>query len=216
MSSAQQVVESTKVIKEQKKPQVKKQSTHPKFIEMIQAGLKQLNERTGSSRVALMKYIVATYHLDEKMAKTHLKMALIRGVKDGVLKQVKGSGSNGSFKLVPVTKKTSVKKIVKTETEESSGMKIVKKVIKKAAPSEDKPKKNIKKIVKPKIPKAVIDKPEDKIKAINKNKQAEKKSTRPTKTSEAKKTKSDTTKKIATKLVKADVKKTTKAKKKLN
>lgn len=39
---------------------------HPKFSDMIVDGLKLLNERSGSSRQALLKYVLSTYKLDEK------------------------------------------------------------------------------------------------------------------------------------------------------
>lgn len=198
--SVQQKVVSSNVTKEAEAAKIKKTTTHPKFIEMIQAGIKHLNEKTGSSRIALMKYIVTTYSLDEKMAKTHLRLALIKGVKDGVLKQVKGVGSNGSFKLVTVSK-PQVKKVSKPAAE--SVPKPTKKSTKKTANSEEKPKKNIKKIVKPKIPKAVTtDKPVEKITTTEKPK------VKATKT--VKSVKAAPVKKTSSKQIKSDVKKITK------
>ena len=72
---------------------------HPKFINMIAEALKKLNEKSGSSRQAILKYIVATYALDAKVANQHLKVALKNGVKKGSLKQSKGLGASGSFKI---------------------------------------------------------------------------------------------------------------------
>ena len=48
-----------------------------------------------------MKYIAQNYKLgaDEKLMNAHLKMALKAGVKNGTLKQSKGIGASGSFKL---------------------------------------------------------------------------------------------------------------------
>ena len=58
-------------------------------------------ERGGSSRQAILKYIAQNYKLgsDEKLVNAHLKMALKAGVKNGTLKQSKGIGASGSFKL---------------------------------------------------------------------------------------------------------------------
>jgi histone H1/5 len=77
-----------------------KSRQHPKFIDMILEGIKKLNERTGSSRQALLKYVLATYAgMDAKHASVHIKLALVRGVKTGLLKRVKGVGASGSFRL---------------------------------------------------------------------------------------------------------------------
>ena len=86
-----------------KKPAAK--PTHPKYSEMIAAADTALKERSGSSRQAILKYIIAHNKVgDEKVAAVHLKMALKRGVASGALKQVKGVGASGSFKLVKAEK----------------------------------------------------------------------------------------------------------------
>ncbi|CAF0738455.1 unnamed protein product [Brachionus calyciflorus] len=176
--STQEVAKSPKVAKVAKKTPAKKiPSTHPKFNEMIKAGIEHLKERTGSSRIALLKYIVSTYKLDEKTANVHLKMALKRGVKDGSLKQVKGVGSNGSFKLADGVKKSSEgkKKVVKTTVAKPAVKKVVaKKVVTKKAAPEDKPKKNVKKVVKPKAPKPVAEKPAEPAKPVSEKPKATK------------------------------------------
>ncbi|ROT77456.1 putative histone H1.0-A-like [Penaeus vannamei] len=77
----------------------KKPAAHPKYSVMIAAALAALKERSGSSRQAILKYIVATYKVDPKAAATQLKLALKRGVTTGALKQVKGAGASGSFRL---------------------------------------------------------------------------------------------------------------------
>ncbi|KAK8720905.1 hypothetical protein OTU49_013038 [Cherax quadricarinatus] len=97
-----------------KKPAAK--PTHPAYAVMIAAALKSLKERSGSSRQAILKYIVANYKVgDEKKAGVRLKLALKKGVTSGALKQVKGAGASGSFKLAkddikPVAKKPAAKK----------------------------------------------------------------------------------------------------------
>jgi len=58
-------------------------------------------ERGGSSRLAILKYITKKYQLgqDEKLVNAHLKMALRSGIKSGLLKQSKGTGAAGSFRI---------------------------------------------------------------------------------------------------------------------
>ena len=117
------------------KPKVAKTApAHPKYSEMVSSAITSLKERTGSSRQAILKYIIETYKLDEKVAAVHIKPALKRGVEKGLLKQVKGTGANGSFRVVPVKpapkkpKKVADKKTVKKDTK-----KTVKKTTKKTA-----------------------------------------------------------------------------------
>lgn len=75
----------------------KKPATHPKYIDMIIAAIVALKERSGSSRQAIQKYIQANYKIDSVGG--HLKLALKSGVAKGTLKQVKGVGASGSFKV---------------------------------------------------------------------------------------------------------------------
>ena len=58
-------------------------------------------ERGGSSRQALLKYIMNNYKLgnNEKGINAYLKIALMARVKNKTLKQSKGVGASGSFKL---------------------------------------------------------------------------------------------------------------------
>jgi len=74
-------------------------SSHPKYSEMIKAALKSLNDRGGSSRAAILKFVLANYSLDPVQANQHLKLALKNGVKAKYFKQTKGNGASGSFKL---------------------------------------------------------------------------------------------------------------------
>merc|ERR1712002_1074646 len=120
----------------------KKPSTHPKYSVMIAAAIAALKERTGSSRQAILKYIIAHNKVgDEKTAAVHLKLALKRGVASGALKQVKGVGASGSFKLVKAEKpaakpkKAAPKKTAakKPSAKKTATKKATKKVVKKAA-----------------------------------------------------------------------------------
>ncbi|XP_056017539.1 histone H1-delta-like [Ostrea edulis] len=76
-------------------------AAHPKYIDMIKAALGSLKERGGSSRQAILKHLMANYKVgnDVNSINAHLKMALKNGVKKGALKQAKGKGASGSFKL---------------------------------------------------------------------------------------------------------------------
>jgi histone H1/5 len=102
-----------------KKAAPKKPADHPKYIDMITAAIAALKERTGSSRQAITKYIMANYKVGDSSS-THIKMAIKRGVVNGTLSQPKGTGASGSFKLVkkaapakpkkPAAKKPAAKK----------------------------------------------------------------------------------------------------------
>jgi len=85
-------------------------ASHPKYADMIKAALKALNDRGGSSRAAILKYVVANYTLDPTSANQHLKVALKNGVKSKHFKQTKGSGASGSFKLGTKGEATGIKK----------------------------------------------------------------------------------------------------------
>ncbi|CAF1920219.1 unnamed protein product [Rotaria magnacalcarata] len=97
-------------------------ATHPKYSEMIKAALKALNDRGGSSRAAILKFVLANYSLDPAQANQHLKLALKNGVKAKYFKQTKGNGASGSFKLAaktetkPAKKATKPKKTTKSTT----------------------------------------------------------------------------------------------------
>jgi hypothetical protein len=80
---------------------------HPKYSEMVSQALSSLKERGGSSRQAVLKYIMKNFNVgnDENAVNTHLKIALRAGVKNATLKQSKGSGATGSFRLGEEAKK---------------------------------------------------------------------------------------------------------------
>ena len=99
-----------KAVKKAGSAKPKKVADHPKYAQMIKEALTTLKERGGSSRQAILKYIVKQYKLtgEEKIINSHLKLALHAGVKNGTLKQSKGTGAAGSFRLGE--KKTAEKK----------------------------------------------------------------------------------------------------------
>merc|ERR1711935_1175816 len=99
-----------------------------------------LKSRTGSSRQAILKYVVANYKVEAAKASAQVRLALKRGVVKGTLKSAKATGKGaGSFKVVKVEKPKKVKKVKKPKAKKP---KKVKKVAKKVA---KKPKKAAKK-----------------------------------------------------------------------
>lgn len=112
------------------KTKVKKQD-HPKYADIIVAAIGALKERSGSSRQAILKYAQANYSVKDG-ANTHLKQALKRGVAAGTLKQVKGAGASGSFKVAEKAAKK-VKKVKKPKAKKPVKKAAAKKTPKKAA-----------------------------------------------------------------------------------
>ena len=109
---------------------VKAPANHPKYTEMITKSIADMKERGGSSRQAILKYIMANFQVgnDAKVVNMHLKQALKRCLANGIVINPKGTGVTGSFKLAkpvkaenskavkpakPKAKKTSVKKTTK-------------------------------------------------------------------------------------------------------
>merc|ERR1712170_247350 len=88
---------------------------HPKYSEMIKQAITALKERGGSSRQAILKYICKNFKVgnDEAKVNTHLMLALRAGVKNNSLKQAKGSGASGSFRLGEAAKKAAKPKKAK-------------------------------------------------------------------------------------------------------
>ena len=151
---------------------VKVGSLHPKYNEMVVSAIKALKERTGSSRADILKYINANYKVgtEDKKINSHLKVCLRNGVSTGLLKQVKGTGASGSFKIgnepkpekkvvkkpeaekKPVAKKAAAKKVAKKTTTKKAPAKAKKvaspKKAKKSAAKKPVVKKVAKKVVK--------------------------------------------------------------------
>lgn len=126
-----------------------KPADHPKYSEMIAAAIVALKERSGSSRQAILKYISANYKVGDH-AGTHLKLALKRGVTGGALKQVKGTGASGSFKVAekpkaPKKKPAAKKPAAKKTPKKPAAKKTPKKAAKKPAAKKATPKKAAKK-----------------------------------------------------------------------
>ena len=142
--AAPAVVAPAKSPKKKAASKPKKPAAHPKYSEMIGKAVAGLKERGGSSRQAILRFIMKNFNVgqDEKSVNSHLKLALRAGVKKGALKQSKGTGASGSFKLGEVKKvEKKPKKVVK-----KSPKKVAKKPKKVAT-------KSPKKVAKPKAKK---------------------------------------------------------------
>ena len=92
-----------------KKAAPKKPSEHPQYKEMIAAAIAALANRSGSSKIAISKYISANYKVGDRH-ESLLKSALLRGLKSEALVKKSGVGCSGSFKLAAAVKKPAVKK----------------------------------------------------------------------------------------------------------
>merc|ERR1712168_436030 len=118
--------------KAKKAAKPKAPAAHPKYSVMIAAAITALKSRTGSSRQAILKYIVANYKVDADKAATQVRLALKRGLKKGTLKQARATGKGaGCFKLVKVEKPKKVKK-AKKPAKKAAKKKPAKKAAKKA------------------------------------------------------------------------------------
>ncbi|SPP77942.1 blast:Histone H1 [Drosophila guanche] len=78
---------------------------------MVDAAIKNLNERGGSSFLAIKKYITAEYKCDAQKRAPFIKKNLKAAVANGKLIQTTGTGAIGSFKIAgSVEKKEKGKK----------------------------------------------------------------------------------------------------------
>merc|ERR1712223_1186049 len=121
-------------------PKAKKApAAHPKYSVMIAAAITALKDRTGSSRAAILKHVVANNKVDAAKAATQVRLSLKRGVAKGALKMAAAKGKNaGSYKLVKVVKPKTAKKVAKKpaakKAKKPAAKKAAKKPAKKAAP----------------------------------------------------------------------------------
>lgn len=146
-------------------------AAHPQYKVMVTEAISTLKERGGSSRQAILKYIVANYKVGDNQTAVNarLKAALKAGVTAGGLKQSKGKGAAGSFCLgdKKEVKKPKAKKVAEKKPKSTKAAAKPKKAAtavkkpkspKKAAVKKPKsPKKTA--VKKPAAKKAVADKP---------------------------------------------------------
>ena len=85
-------------------------AAHPGFTKMITEAVVALKSKTGSSRAAILKYIVATYKVDTANPAINVRISLKRMVTSGALKMAKASGKGaGCYKVDKVEKPKKVK-----------------------------------------------------------------------------------------------------------
>lgn len=73
--------------------------SHPPTATMVNAAIKTLKERGGSSLQAIKKYISSTYKVDAEKLAPFIRKYIKNAVASGKLVQTKGNGAAGSFKL---------------------------------------------------------------------------------------------------------------------
>ena len=151
------VAAPTKAPKKKTVAKPKKHSDHPKYSEMVGKAISALKERGGSSRQAILKYIMANFNVgkDAKPVNARLKLALRAGVKNKNLKQAKGTGASGSFRIGEVKAAKKPAKAKKAAKPKAAKPKKAKKpAAKKAAGKKRATKPKIKKAKKPSTKKA--------------------------------------------------------------
>merc|ERR1712098_884330 len=127
-------------------------ASHPPYATMVQEAIKDLKDRTGSSTVAISKWVESKYTLPDTFKKS-LSTALKKMTEDGKLVKVKASYKLGAA-LKAAPKKKVVKKKPATATKKKPAAKVTKKKPKKVVkkPKKAAPKKKTtapkKKIVK--------------------------------------------------------------------
>ena len=137
-----------KVVKA-KKPKVA--AAHPPVAQMVNAAIKALKERKGSSLAAIKKYITANYKADGTKLAPFIRRYLKKSVESGKLAQIKGSYKlNKPEKTEKKAKKPATKKAKKPAT---------KKVVKKTAAKKTAKAKTPKKAKKPAVKKPAAKKP---------------------------------------------------------
>ncbi|NXI66747.1 H5 protein, partial [Anseranas semipalmata] len=76
----------------------RRSASHPTYSEMIAAAIRAEKSRGGSSRQSIQKYVKSHYKVGQH-ADLQIKLAIRRLLASGVLKQTKGVGASGSFRL---------------------------------------------------------------------------------------------------------------------
>merc|ERR1711973_32073 len=114
-------------------------AAHPPYAAMVAAAIKALKERNGSSRQAILKYIVANYKVgDAAKAQVRVRMALkkMAAAKKVVAGGAAGKKGAGCFKLPAVVKAEKKPAVKKPKAKKAAKPKkpAAKKPAKKAAP----------------------------------------------------------------------------------
>merc|ERR1711936_407262 len=138
MGRSERTAQQRRIIMSTKVKKAAKPAAHPPYASMITAAIKGLKDKKGSSRQAILKYIVANNKVDAAKAGVRVKLALRKMVaaKKVVAAAAAGKKGVGSFKLPakePKAKKPKAKK-AKKPTKKAAKPKAAKKpAAKKAA-----------------------------------------------------------------------------------
>ncbi|KAF1500293.1 Histone H5, partial [Megadyptes antipodes antipodes] len=96
-------------------------AAHPTYSDMIAAAIRAEKSRSGSSRQSIQKYVKSHYKVGQH-ADAQIKLAIRRLLSAGILKQTKGVGASGSFRLAKTdkAKKSPARKRKKTARKSTS------------------------------------------------------------------------------------------------
>lgn len=83
------------------KSKVRKNADNPPFHDMIIEALETLDERKGTTLVAIKRYLEDYYHVDVHACKRFIKRVIISGVESGQIIRTQGKGVFGRFKVKP-------------------------------------------------------------------------------------------------------------------
>ncbi|XP_041272885.1 histone H5 [Onychostruthus taczanowskii] len=78
-------------------------AAHPAYSDMITAAIRADRSRGGASRQSIQKYVKSNYKVGQN-ADVQIRLAIRRLLATGVLKQTKGVGASGSFRLAKSSK----------------------------------------------------------------------------------------------------------------
>ncbi|KAM7128569.1 histone H1.0 [Ciconia maguari] len=78
-------------------------AAHPTYSDMIVAAIRAEKSRGGSSRQSIQKYVKSHYKVGQH-ADVQIKLSIRRLLAAGILKQTKGVGASGSFRLAKADK----------------------------------------------------------------------------------------------------------------
>merc|ERR1712061_717130 len=144
MGRSERTAQQRRIIMSTKVKKVAKPAAHPPYANMITAAIKGLKDKKGSSRQAILKYVVANNKVDATKAAVRVKLALRKMVvaKKVVAAAAAGQKGAGSFKLPakepkakkPKAKKAKKPKAAKPKAAKKPAAKKAKKPAKKAAP----------------------------------------------------------------------------------
>ncbi len=92
-----------------KPPRRRKPLTHPPTRVMVRTAIAGLNDKRGSSLWAIKSYVAAHHHINMVRMNPFIRRYIKRAVEEGELRQIKGRGLAGRFKLGLLRKKKAKK-----------------------------------------------------------------------------------------------------------